>query len=172
VQSALEYLKAHLELILYFGAAAIWLLHFFRQSAPIALVILSLIGVVVVIFVVLARTREAMSVGELTSLLLLYGVSLFVILGDILMGGLARYLTAKRGEKWTKELDYVYLSIGSLGIVGTLNKLDFLRGRSEWTDVIAPLVLTTAIVIRFIKTRAEIEGWNKPASDRSPNPAS
>jgi hypothetical protein len=161
VQSALEYFQTHHELIFYFGAAAIWLLHFFRQSARIAVIIFSVIGVVVVIFVVLARTREAMSVSELTSLLLLYGVSLFVILGDILIGGLARYLTAKRGEKWTKELDYVYLSIGSLGIGGTLNKLDFLRGRSEWADVIAPLVLTTAIVIRFIKTRAEIEGWNK-----------
>jgi hypothetical protein len=167
VQSALEYLETHHELILYFGAALIWLLHFFRKSAGIALGILSLIGVVVVIFVIVARTREAISESELTSLLLLYRVSLFVILGDILMGGLAGYLTAKRGEKWTKELDYVYLSIGSLGIVGTLNKLDFLSGRSEWTDVIAPLVLTTAIVIRFIKTRAEIEGWNKPASHNS-----
>ena len=94
-------------------------------------------------------------------------VYLFVILGDILMGGLAGYLTEKRGEKWTKELDYVYLSVGSLGIIGTLNKLDFLTGRLEWTDVIAPLVLTTAIVIRFIKTRAEIEGWNKPAPHTS-----
>ena len=114
-----------------------------------------------VIFVVLVRTREAMSVSALTSLLLLYGVSLFVILGDILMGGLAKYLIAKRGEKWTKELDYVYLSIGSLGIVGTLNKRDFVSGRSDWADVIAPLILTTAVVIRVTKTRAEIEGWNK-----------
>ena len=120
-----------------------------------------------VIFVGLARTREAMSVSELTSLLLLYGVSLFVVLGDILMAELAGYLTAKRGEKWIKELDYFYLSIGSLGIVGALNKLAFLRGRSEWADVVAPLVLTTAVVIRFIKTRAEIEGWNKPASHNS-----
>jgi hypothetical protein len=167
VQSALEYLETHHELIFYFGAAVIWLLHFFRRSAQIAVLIFSVVGVVVVLFAILARTREAMSVSELASLLLLYGVSLFAILGDILMGRFGRYLTAKRGEMWTKELDYAYLSIGSLGIFGSLNKLDFLRGRSEWTDVIAPLVLTTAIVIRFIKTRAEIEGWNKPSSHNS-----
>jgi hypothetical protein len=162
VEAIQEFLSLHRELVLYFGAAVIWLLHFFRQSARITALTLSIIGLVVVVFVVLARTREPMSVNELTSLLLLYGVSLFVILGDILMGGFAAYLTAWRGEKWTKELDYVYLSIGSLGIVGALNKLDFLTGRSAWADVIAPLVFTTAVVIRFIKTRAEIEGWNKP----------
>jgi hypothetical protein len=67
--------------------------------------------------------------------------------------------TAQRGENWTKELDYVYLSISSLGIGGSLNRLEFLTGRSAWADVIAPLVLATAVVIRFIKTRAEIEGW-------------
>jgi hypothetical protein len=167
VQSALEYLEAHRELMLYFGAAMIWLLHFFRQSARLAVLIFSLIGVVVVFFIVLARTREPINLSDLAAMLLLYGVSLFAILGDMLMGGLAKYLTAKRGEKWTKELDYVYLSIGSVGVLGTLNKLDFLKGRSEWTDVIAPLVLTTAIVIRFIKTRAEIDGWNKPASRNS-----
>ena len=33
MQSALEYLQTHHELIFYFGAAAIWLLHFVRQSA-------------------------------------------------------------------------------------------------------------------------------------------
>jgi hypothetical protein len=146
-----EYLSPHKEFVFYIGAAVIWLLHFFRKSVRLTALTLSVIGFVVVIFVVLARTREAMSVSELTSLLLLYGVSLFVILGDILMGGLAQYLTAKK-ENWVKELDYVYLSIGSLGIVGALNKLDFVSGRSEWADVIAPLVLTTAVVIRFIKT--------------------
>jgi hypothetical protein len=162
VSAILDYLLLHRELILYFGAALIWLMHFFRQSFRFTVLTLAIIGIVVVIFVVLARTREAMSVNELTSLLLLYGVSLFVVLGDILMAGLAEYLTAWRGENWTKELDYVYLTIGSLGIVGSLNRLEFLTGRSAWTDVVAPLVLTTAIVIRFIKTRAEIERWNRP----------
>jgi uncharacterized membrane protein len=161
MQSILEYLQTKGEWFFFLGAAVIWLLHFFRQSVRITLLIFAIVGLVVVAFVVLARTREPISVIELTSLLLLYGVSLFVILADILIWGLAKFLTTWRGEKWTKELDYFYLSIGSLGIVGSLNRLDFLTGRSEWAEVIAPLILATAVVIRFIKTRAEIERWNK-----------
>jgi hypothetical protein len=37
-------------------------------------------------------------------------------------------------------------------------------GRFERADILAPLVLTTAVVIRFVKTRAEIGEWNKPRS--------
>lgn len=47
------------------------------------------------------------------------------------------------------------------GIVGALNCPEFLTGRIEGSDVIAPLIPATAVVIRFIKTRAEIAGWNK-----------
>jgi hypothetical protein len=43
-----------------------------------------------------------------------------------------------------------------------MNRVDFLTGRLEGTDILAPLVLATAVVIRFIKTRAEIGGWNRP----------
>jgi hypothetical protein len=56
----------------------------------------------------------------------------------------------------------VYLTIGAAGILASLNRIEFLTGRFEGVDIIAPLVLTTAVVIRFIKTRAEIGGWNKP----------
>jgi hypothetical protein len=69
---------------------------------------------------------------------------------------LAKYLTAKRGGNWTKEMDYVYLTIGAA------NRIEFLTGRFERADIIAPLVLATAVVIRFIKTRAEIGRWNNP----------
>jgi hypothetical protein len=34
--------------------------------------------------------------------------------------------------------------------------------RFERADILAPLVLATAIVIRVVKTRAEIGEWNKP----------
>jgi hypothetical protein len=82
--------------------------------------------------------------------------------GDLMMWKLAQFLTAKRGEKWTKELDYVYLTLGSTAVFGSLNRLDFVTGNLSWAEPIAPLLLMTAIVIRFIKTRAEIEGWNRP----------
>ena len=59
-------------------------------------------------------------------------------------------------------MDYLYLSIGAIGILASMNRVDFLTGRIEGTDILAPLVLATAVVIRFIKTRAEIGGWNRP----------
>ena len=95
-------------------------------------------------------------------MLVIYGVTLFVLLSDLMIWRLAKYLPAKRGEKWTKEMDYVYLTIGAAGILASINRIEFLTGRFERADIIAPLVLTTAVVIRFIKTRAEIGGWNKP----------
>jgi hypothetical protein len=93
--------------------------------------------------------------------LLLYASSLFVVLSDILLGGGAAYLTRARGETWVKELDYLYLSLGALGVFGTLNRSDILRGITETKELIGPAILATAIVVRLIKTRAEIGGWNK-----------
>ena len=93
--------------------------------------------------------------------LLLYASSLFVVLSDILLGGGAAYLTRVRGETWVKELDYLYLSLGALGVFGTLNRSDILSGITETNELIGPAILATAIVVRLIKTRAEIGGWNK-----------
>ena len=59
-------------------------------------------------------------------------------------------------------MDYFYLTIGSTGVLASLNRIYFVTGRIKTTDMLAPLVLTCAVVIRFIKTRAEIAGWNKP----------
>jgi hypothetical protein len=41
-------------------------------------------------------------------------------------------------------------------------------GRLEASDLLAPVLLTTAIVIRFIKTRAEMGGWNKSSGAAQP----
>jgi hypothetical protein len=83
-------------------------------------------------------------------------------MSDALLGRLGRYLTNRRGEKWTKEMDYVYLAIGVIGILASVNRVEFMTGRFERTDILAPLLLVTAVVIRLIKTRAEIGGWNRP----------
>src|ERR1051326_5360460 len=37
-----------------------------------------------------------------------FGVALYVAICDVLLSGLAAYLTKRRGDKWTKELDYIY----------------------------------------------------------------
>jgi hypothetical protein len=86
---------------------------------------------------------------------------LYVVLCDVLLRGGAKYLTRTRGEKWVKELDYIYLALGVIGIVGLINRIDALDGRFSKFDLLAPMVLMTAVVVRFIKTRAEIGGWNK-----------
>jgi hypothetical protein len=54
-----------------------------------------------------------------------------------------------------KELDYIYLALGSTGILASINRLPFVTGKIDSGDILAPLLLTTAVVIRFIKTRAE-----------------
>ena len=54
-------------------------------------------------------------------------------------------------KKWLKELEYLYLSLGGIGIVTSVNRLPFVTDRIAMGDLIAPLMLTTAVVIRFLK---------------------
>lgn len=77
------------------------------------------------------------------------------------LGITAGHPISKGGEKWVKELDYIYLAFGSVGILAAVNRLPFVTGAITGRDLIAPILLTTAIVIRFIKTRADIGQWNK-----------
>jgi hypothetical protein len=130
-----------------------------RLKGTLNLIALILI-VVSFMFGVLVYKPEPIPFGSMVGILFLYGSGLFVILSELLLGKVGKFLTNTRGEKWTKELDYIYLSIGVLAILFSLNRIDILSGRFEGTDIIAPLLLTTAIVIRLIKTRAEIGQWN------------
>jgi hypothetical protein len=90
-----------------------------------------------------------------------YGVALYVLLCDAMLSGLAAYLTERRGDKWTKEMDYFYLVLGALGLYGAINRMPNITLTFTALDVMGPVVLMTALVIRFVKTRAEIQGWNK-----------
>lgn len=112
-------------------------------------------------FAILAIAPEPIALGRLAAVLFLYGALAFVLISTALQRGLAAWLTRKRGEHWVKELDYLYLGIGSIGVLATVNRLPFITDKIEAGDLIAPVIITTAIVIRFIKTRAEIGGWNK-----------
>jgi hypothetical protein len=91
-----------------------------------------------------------------------YGITLYIVLCEWLLRGGAQWLTRRCGVKWVKELDYWYLAFGLVGILGSLNRLDVEEKVSSKVDILAPLVLVTAIVIRFIKTRADIGEWNRP----------
>ncbi len=126
------------------------------------LTLLALLLVVVsFLFGALTYKPEPVPFGTMVAVLLLYGCGLFVVLSELLGNSLGKFLTKKRGEKWTKELDYVYLFMGMFGILLSLNKIEILSDRVQGTDIVAPLLLRTAIVVRFIKTRAEIGEWNK-----------
>jgi hypothetical protein len=92
------------------------------------------------------------------------GVGLFVLLSTYMVRGWAERLTRWRGDKWVKELDYIYLTLALVGIVASVSRLPFVVGRIDAGDVFAPLLLTTAVVIRFLKTRADIGGWNKESA--------
>jgi hypothetical protein len=121
----------------------------------------ALLSIPVLIAIVL--TGEPMSFYEMVRFLVTYGVSLYIVIGDILLMGGANYLTKVRGEKWAKEIDYIYLFFGCLGVIGTVNRIEVISGRTTAVDLVGPLVLTTAIIFRLLKTRVEIGEWNKPA---------
>jgi hypothetical protein len=147
-----------------FSLAAIFILvvHFFGRIPGMMLFLIALLLLASgLIFIVLSHTPEPIGFPLVVATLILYSAALFVLLSEIMLAGLAKFLTAKRGERWVKELDYVYLTIGAVGIVASMNRIEFLTGRFERADILAPLILATAVVIRFVKTRAEIGDWNK-----------
>jgi hypothetical protein len=150
---------------LFFSIFAICLLVLHLASFRFKGFSLILIAIILIaisfLFVGLVYRPEPAAFSTVVALLFLYGCGLFVFLSELLLGGVGRFLTRKRGEKWIKEMDYFYLSIGVLGVLFSLNRIDILSGRFEGTDIVAPLLLTTAIVFRFIRTRAELGKWNE-----------
>jgi len=86
-------------------------------------------------------------------------LGLLVLYGLIARG--ARYLTRVRGDRWIKELEYLYVALGTIGVVGLLNKWDRLGQPWEKIDLVAPVLFATAVVVKLIKTRAEIGRWSE-----------
>jgi hypothetical protein len=142
-------------------------IHFIGKREYIFTALALLLTVVAVFGFVAFYLENSAPIGVVLLFLIVYSVGLYIVLCDVLLYGLAKWLTKKRGEKWVKELDYFYLMLGAVGIVGSLNKIEFITGRYSKYDIIAPLILATAVVIRFIRTRAEIGGWNKPTSQQA-----
>lgn len=48
------------------------------------------------------------------------------------------------------------------GIIGSVNRVEGITHRFAKMDIVRPAVLTTAVVLRLVKTPAGIGGWNKP----------
>lgn len=132
------------------------------------LIIAGLVASVTVMFVDLFLSTNASDVTEFRSFsmmlgfLLTYSCALFVFVSELLMLGVAKLLTRKVGKNWIKGMDYIYLALGSIGVAAALNRIDFVTDRPDRINILAPLLLASALVIRVIKTRAEIGGWNEP----------
>lgn len=93
--------------------------------------------------------------------LLSYCACLFVFLSDLLRYNLASYLTAKRDEKWVKEIDYVYLVLGGFGLLLSVEQIKNAVDKISLPTTLGLLAVATALVLRAVKTRAEIGNWNK-----------
>lgn len=161
--------------VILFGYPAIALIiltvHFWRPRWRDAVygyfVLFLMLAAVVFIFVLLSQ-REKVPLVHLLLLSLTYGAFLFVLICESLLWGLANRLTLWRGEQWPKELDYFYIGIAALGVLLSVNRLEVISDKFIIPDVYAPVVLVTAIVLRIIKTRAEVGGWNKPGFTDTP----
>jgi hypothetical protein len=162
MSSLAEFAKQHPELFMYLIVPLVLLVHFKGIGDRFFLVIVFVeVITTAAIFGVLAFDPQQTPISVVSAALVFYGTTLFILLSEIMKRGFAAYLTKARGEKWTKETDYLYLLIAAVGVIGSLNRIDILTGRFERADIIAPLLLASAIVIRLLKTRAEIGGWNK-----------
>lgn len=106
-------------------------------------------------------TRTNVSIYEAFAGIFLLAVLLYVQLSEWLIASGASWLNRRRGEAWIKELDYVYLLLGAIGLVISLNRLDAISAKIPIPDLLGPVILSCAVVVRLIKTRAEVAGWNK-----------
>jgi hypothetical protein len=114
-----------------------------------------------VAFIILFFDKRVIPLVIWATFLYVYSVGLFVLISEGLLWKGAKYLTEKRGSKWVKELDYIYLGLGAIGVLGSLSRVEGLPGRTTELDILGPVILATALVLRFIKTRAEIGEWTK-----------
>jgi hypothetical protein len=118
--------------------------------------------VVPLAIITLVSARPLVRFSTIVTCVFVYAVSLFVVLSEVLtLFGGAAVLTRWRGEKWVKELDYVYFAFGSLGAVLAVNRMNAVGEKLMLSDLYVPVILASALVIRVIKTRAEINEWHK-----------
>jgi hypothetical protein len=136
--------------------------HFRRRIGKWGLALYFLLGVPqfgVVLFLAEGLLSASVTLLSLLELVYIFGSAVFILLSEILVQlKLGLYLTRKRNE-WVKEIEYAYLLLGGTSIIAGMNKLPNVM-QVKGLEIVAALVLTFAIVLRLIKTRAEIGKWN------------
>ena len=131
-------------------------------SGCIALLSAALIVIVFLTVLVPKAAQHPFPLITIGFTLAIYGVLLFMALSDFMIAGLAAFLTRTRGPAWLKEIDYLYLMLAAIGLVGSLNRIEGISGKLTGYDLVGPLIVTTALAVRLLKTRAEIARWNRP----------
>jgi hypothetical protein len=133
-----------------------------RRALVIVFWFVVVMGLVIFGFLAFDPSRAGvLSEEQLAGVLIGYSAALYAALCDLLRFGLAHFVTEKLGPKWVKEMDYPYLLLGAVGLLVSMAKLEVLRDHSAKLDVVGPILVATAIVIRLIKTRADVGDWNK-----------
>ena len=148
-----------------FAAAAIFIAvnSVFLKYQAIRLVVLGILcGMSATVFVELfENSGEKMSLDQLVAVIITYSAALYTAICEVLQVRYGEVLTRWRGDKWAKEMDYPYIFFGAIGLVITMNRLDIASTHILRIEIIGPLIVATAVVIRLVKTRVEIAGWNK-----------
>lgn len=137
----LAIVERHFELVVLIFAIGVLIIHFAsrRRLDTMFIVVLAILALLILLlFGALAYSQEPTPFVRVASVLIVYGAALFVILSELLPRGFAKFLTSKRGEKWTKEMDYFYLTLGILEIIGSLGKIQFLTGASRKQTSLPP----------------------------------
>lgn len=158
----------HKDLIIYLGLISFLIAHLvgLLRHAYEVLVLIALSFIISVFGFIDIIFEESVPISAMFLFMAVYGITLYIVLCEVLQRGVDQWLTKKRGEKWVKELDYFYLTAALAGIIFSVNRIEKFTGRFSIGDIPASVILMTAVVIRFIKTRAEIGGWNKPHASK------
>jgi hypothetical protein len=130
----------------------------FKKLPALGLMLSLLIISVVSLLPVALNVRYHLS--ELFVSLIAFGIYLYVLLCEILVRGGARSLTNLRGSDWTKEIDYIYIALGLFGLGLTVGSSDIAYEKVALPSIFAWILVVTALVLRLIKTRAELNSWN------------
>jgi hypothetical protein len=156
------YIVSGMALVIHFGRRVFsWLLGGTLTQILALLNIGSLLGGLALYVLSIILKRRTVTFAEFVAVDWLFSVLLYTSLCEALLFGLKGVLTNWRGEHWTKELDYPYLALAGLGVFLAIGRTSVLSDKVSLPDSVGPIAISIAIVLRTIKTRAEINGWNK-----------
>jgi hypothetical protein len=141
--------------------ASIWYSRWPSRSRAQLLIVWIMIRVALSYFAAFLVAPHSVTLRQLSVMLICYAAALYALICDALRFGWAERLTKKRGPNWIKELDYLYLGLGALGIIGSINRLPAVGDHHTRLDFLGPIILTSALVVRLVKTRADIDGCRR-----------